>query len=571
MKEEKIYIKSLIFGITILLIGVAVVPSISGQNYRTNYQIKNRTPIIFPLNTDYTNAYWKFDEGSGSTAYDSSGHGYHGEINGASWTTGNSSYALLFDGINDFVNFSDHAKHYLGFNRTDDLIYTFYFQTSSTEKGVIYSACRGDSYGYNPGFHIAMLANGTIEVQMWRLNCGILFSSNNSYNDGAWHKAEIIFDGGSAICRVDIYVDDTFDSYYEKYVCPFYSDNFRYAQIGRNSHELTDNFDGKLDELKIIKYPGGNKQTPPPINGPYYGDPGVEYEYTFELDDPEEDQIWFRIDWGDGVITDWDGPYEPGTVVTRNHTWNYEGLYNVKTKSKDRWDDSWWSEDYPVRIGNWPPYPPEVSGPKNGNANQVLTYTFVTADFEDEDIYYYVEWGDGTYDDWFGPYPSGQEVTASHMWKEEDIYEIRAKAKDINDLEGHWSEYYPISIGNHPPSSPDINGPREGKTGVEYTYNFISTDPDGDDVLYEINWGDGKEDITSYYPSGEEVTVSHTWTSRGTYKIKARAVDIFEESGAYKEISVTIPRDKTLNFNLLEWLLERFPNAFPIFRNLLKL
>jgi hypothetical protein len=77
--------------------------------------------------------------------------------------------------------------------------------------------------------------------------------------------------------------------------------------------------------------------------------------------------------------------------------------------------------------------------------------------------------------------------------------------------------------------------------------------------LYEINWGDGDEEITSYYPEGEEVTVSHTWTSRGTYKIKARAVDMFEDSGPYKEITVTIPRDRSLNFNHIEWPFERFP------------
>ena len=218
MKEEKTYIKSLVFGIIIILIGAAVVPSISGQNNKKiNDQIINLNPTSSPINDDdFLNAFWKFDQGSGTTVYDSSGHGYHGNINGATWTTGYSSYALDFDGVNDYVEFDDHTKNYLGFNRTDDLIYTFYFRTSSTENGIIYSTCRGDDYGYNPGFHIALLSDGKFEVKMWRLNCGVLMSSNKSYNNNEWHKVEIIFNGGSAHCKVDIYVDGTFDSTYEK-------------------------------------------------------------------------------------------------------------------------------------------------------------------------------------------------------------------------------------------------------------------------------------------------------------------------------------------------------------------
>jgi hypothetical protein len=558
MKERK-FKKSLVLGIIILFIGAGIIPSISGYTVKTSNQLTNVDTTNFLMSDDYVNAYWKFDEGSGNTAHDSSAHNYDGTIYGASWTTdtpSGSGYALSFDGVNDYINFSDYAKNYLGFNKTDDLIFSFYFKSSSIDKGVIYSQCRGDTYGYNPGFQIALNPNGTIQVQVWRLNCGILMSSNGTYNNGAWHLVEIFYNGISTNPVVDLYVDGNYDSTYEKYVCSFFSDQFYYAQIGRNSHELTDYFEGKIDEFKITKYAGGNQQTPPTIDGPTYGDPGVEYEYTFVIDDPEGDQTWFQIDWGNGDITDWEGPYDPGTVVTKSHTWTYEDLFDVKTKSRDRWGDSWWSQAYPVRIGNWPPFAPEISGPKSGKTNQVLTYTFVAEDFEEEDVYYYVEWGDDTFDDWFGPFPSGQGATASHMYVTENIYGIRAKAMDIKGDVGDWSEYYLIRIGNEAPSVPDINGPRDGKVGVEYTYNFLSTDPNGDDIRYEIDWGDGNEEITGFHPSGEEAVASHTWTKKDTFTIKARACDFFEECSGYKEITVVIPRDKILNFNLLDWLFE---------------
>ena len=117
------YKKSLVLGILILFIGAAIIPSISGYTRKTSTQSTNEDFVNFPYSEDYVNAYWKLDEGSGDTAYDSSGNGYDGTIYGAIWTTGYSGYALDFDGVNDYVDFSDYAENYLGFNSTDDIIF----------------------------------------------------------------------------------------------------------------------------------------------------------------------------------------------------------------------------------------------------------------------------------------------------------------------------------------------------------------------------------------------------------------------------------------------------------------
>ena len=48
--------------------------------------------------------WWKFDEGSGTIAYDSSGNGNHGNLNnGPTWTSGKIGGALSFDGVDDLV------------------------------------------------------------------------------------------------------------------------------------------------------------------------------------------------------------------------------------------------------------------------------------------------------------------------------------------------------------------------------------------------------------------------------------------------------------------------------------
>ncbi len=48
-------------------------------------------------------AYWRFDEGSGSTAYDSTVNNDDGTIYGAVYATGKYNSALFFDGLDDYV------------------------------------------------------------------------------------------------------------------------------------------------------------------------------------------------------------------------------------------------------------------------------------------------------------------------------------------------------------------------------------------------------------------------------------------------------------------------------------
>jgi len=572
MIKNNCYKKYLIIGIFVIFIGAAFAPSISGYDKKTIVQSIKESPAVFPLDEDdYLNAYWKFDEGSGTTAGDSSGHGYDGEIHGATWTNGMVNEALEFDGINDYILLDSYAKNHLGFNKTDDLIISFYFKSTSDNKGIIFSICRGDDYGYNPGFHVALDSNGTIQVQVWRLSCGIKMHSKNSFNDGSWHFVEVYYNGYSAKSIAYIFVDGGLDNYYEKYVCDFYSDNFKYSQIGRNSYELNDYFNGVLDELKIIKYPGGNEQESPVINGQQYGESGKVYQYSFTTYDPEgDDDLYILIDWDDGTEEDWRGPYDSGEVVTVSHKWNEDGTYYIKARSKDFWHESSWSDGYPVYIGNQPPSPPIIDGPKYGDPDVEYTYTFRSDDFEENDIKYIIDWDDGSKTE-SNYYPSDQIFEVSHNWDEKGDYTITAQAIDEYGAAGVKTEYK-IRIGDQSPRKPDIDGPISGKENVEIDFEFTAIDPENDQVWFDIDWDDGKV-ITDFgpYNSGEKVTKSHKWTMPGTYIVKARAKDNFDYYGEWESYQIKIPRVRNFNLNLFELLFERFPHSFPYFKYILGL
>jgi hypothetical protein len=165
-----------------------------------------------------------------------------------------------------------------------------------------------------------------------------------------------------------------------------------------------------------------------------------EYSYTSRATDPENDQIYYLFDWDDGSNSGWLGPYSSGQTGTATHVWTVLGVYDVKVKARDVWGaGSIWSETLTVTVtDNTPPAAPEITGPSSGKPGNQYLYNIVTADAQNQDIYYFVDWGDNTTTDWLGPYVSGTLIHITHSWTAAGDYTIRVKAKDTFDAESDW-------------------------------------------------------------------------------------------------------------------------------------
>jgi hypothetical protein len=88
---------------------------------------------------------------------------------------------------------------------------------------------------------------------------------------------------------------------------------------------------------------------------------------------------------------------------------------------------------------NAPPLAPTIDGPTRGKKGTQYTFTFETTDPDLDDIYYYVDWGDGESEDWDGPFNSGDQSSASHTWNSQNVFNIKIKAKDAHGVEGPWA------------------------------------------------------------------------------------------------------------------------------------
>jgi hypothetical protein len=87
---------------------------------------------------------------------------------------------------------------------------------------------------------------------------------------------------------------------------------------------------------------------------------------------------------------------------------------------------------------------------------------------------------------------------------------------------------------NHPPEVPVApNGPDTGVTNLDYTFTATTTDPDGDNISFMFDWGDGTfSSWVGPYVSGGTGSAQHAWTAAGTYSVKAKAKDALgAESG----------------------------------------
>jgi hypothetical protein len=182
------------------------------------------------------------------------------------------------------------------------------------------------------------------------------------------------------------------------------------------------------------------------------GNPAVQEQHrindlTLKVTSPSGTVFWGNNGLLDGVWSESGGSADTKNTVECVFIENPEsGSWTVEVSADEVIEDthietSWLDADYalvisPVLSG---PDPPVLTGPTEGDIAVEHEFTVVTSDPDGSDVYYYIDWGDGTYTEWTGPHPSGEEVTVSHTWLEKGNHSVVAKAKNTFGTESPWS------------------------------------------------------------------------------------------------------------------------------------
>ena len=115
------------------------------------------------------------------------------------------------------------------------------------------------------------------------------------------------------------------------------------------------------------------------------------------------------------------------------------------------------------------------------------------------------------------------------------------------------SDTVTITTGNTAPNKPTTpSGTTSGKANTVYTYTTSTTDPNGDQMSYWFDWGDGTNSgWVGPYASGATASATHSWTSQGSYQIKVKAKDTSDAESAWSDpLAVSMPKQK-MHFNSL--------------------
>jgi len=117
-----------------------------------------------------------------------------------------------------------------------------------------------------------------------------------------------------------------------------------------------------------------------------------------------------------------------------------------------------------------------------------------------------------------------------------DEARIYSRALSQSEIEEH---------SNNPPNTPSKpDGPTEFASGISQEYSTYGTDPDGNQIRYYFDWGDGTGTWTSWVSSGSSASASHSWSSSGTYYIKTKSQDEWgAESGWSDSLMVLVDDD----------------------------
>ncbi|MCA9381958.1 hypothetical protein KC660_00950, partial [Candidatus Dojkabacteria bacterium] len=203
---------------------------------------------------------WHFDEGYGSTAYDSTTNHNDGTITSATWSSDESvglpnGKSLKFDGSSSFVSRSYSSDSELN-PGTDDFTLSAWFKSPSTVSSQMNIISRYNSSGYK----VYMNSSGNIcfgvdDDSSWGPDD--VACSTNSYNNSTWHHINAVKSSTGLKLYIDGFIDGEDNSLS---ITGNLSGGNPTFYIGVDSNGSSNYWSGFLDEIKVFNYSRSEEQ-----------------------------------------------------------------------------------------------------------------------------------------------------------------------------------------------------------------------------------------------------------------------------------------------------------------------
>ena len=238
--------------VTTLTIGVEGA-SAAGKLYIDDIRLyPNPGELIVPTepSADALVAYLSFDEGSGTSAADSSGNNNQGDVMGdAQWVAGKVGGALAFDGVDDMVVVNQNSALPIYNNGTDNA-YSIAMWVKGAPQNDMRIFSEGSTTDNNPLFNLGTQnagATGQFDVYIRPTGMGHTYSVAEPFDD-TWHHIAWVDENGAARLYVDGLLDAG-DFSYTRATLDLNTTSIGGILRAAASHFFT----GQIDEVRIYR------------------------------------------------------------------------------------------------------------------------------------------------------------------------------------------------------------------------------------------------------------------------------------------------------------------------------
>jgi len=492
---------------------------------------------------------WMFEEGSGNTANDSSGHGAHGTLNGPTWSQGKTGGGLSFDGINDYVRVPRNSS----LEPANAITIALWAKMSNSNGGDYVDLVR-KALPYNIGYLLRWsYRDARLQLRIDRSSQpGIVVAdtqSNTAYLN-QWHHFAATYDSATGSAR--LYVDgllrnstshsggiDHADDLYLMHVgypeqspgtgqlddVRIYGRALTAAQIqalaNLQPEGISDLNGNSLDGEFSGTFPSGNGIAGGNFIAEFRIQPGPVAQPVVTSTNEDTAAIGaFNASGAAGTTLTYHVVTPPAagsvTLVPDTSTFIYTpaanatGVATFTYKANDGTFDSDVAS-VTIAINAQNDAPTIVSAaqavPQAPQVGQNVSFSGFASDVDGDTLTYSWTFGDGS---------QASGASAAHAYAAAGVYTATLTVSDGNG--GSVTSSVVVNVqnggnptGNRPPAITIIASaaPSNPRVNQAVTFSVSASDPDGDVLTYIWSFGDATQ--------GQGATTAHTYTAAGNY------------------------------------------------------
>ena len=279
----------------------------------------------------------------------------------------------------------------------------------------------------------------------------------------------LYFDSKDGHLVLDFYVPSKGDYYRSRTMSPFTVTKYVYDI----HHPYLPPIPIQINLMKLLA-----NNSPPTCSLsalPSTGKEPLDVEFQLEFEDPNNDTVYWEMDFGDGAFMEGNG-----TEVS--HSYVEEGTYVATLSVYDEWNSKSTCEVTLRVLHNDEPRASFTYSPSELKAGDSVSFRDSSNDPDGSVVAWFWDFGDGS---------TSTERNPTHSYDSPGTYTVVLTVTDNDGMKGSHTKTVLVLPRNLPPTADFTIFPKDPKAGEEVSFVDKSYDSDGNIVGWQWDFGDG--------------------------------------------------------------------------------